>query len=169
MLALGTLAILLGAPVVRAEPPVVPPPGSRPRPPVTLFHDWRVTCAGGCQALTRVISAAPGAPEALRLSIRPAGEGVFALRLRTPAPLYLPDAATLTPDRGDALTLPWFTCGPLGCEARASAGDDLLTALREGRSATVELTLVDGSRARLRLSLLGLTAALKAVARLGPR
>ena len=63
--------------------------------------------------------------------------------------------------------MPWFTCGPRGCEARLTAGEELVDALRAGRMASVELTLRDGDRARLRPSLRGFTAALRAATRLG--
>lgn len=158
------LALLLaGSGPAVAAPPIVPPPlAERSRPAPARFQDWRVACAGGCRALTRVTSAAPGRPEVLRLTVAPSGSGTFALTLRTPAPLYLPRPMTLLPDRADPVTAPWFTCDPEGCEARLTVGADFVAALRAGRSATVELALVDGARARLRLSLLGFTAALAA-------
>lgn len=163
-------AVVLFAPLVAlaGAPPVIPPlvPVASAAPAHTRFHDWAISCAGGCHAFTRLRSEAPGAPEVLRLSVAPAGEGVFAVTLRTPAPLYLPAPLVLAPDRGDPVEVPWFTCGPRGCEARLTAGDGLIDALRAGRSANVELTLRDGAQVRLRLSLRGLTAALGAVARL---
>ncbi|TPE52508.1 invasion associated locus B family protein [Amaricoccus solimangrovi] len=163
------LAPLLAAPAA-AAPPIVPPlvPVPAPPPAKARFRDWSLACAGGCRALTRLRSAASDAPEVLRLSVALTGKDIFALTLRTPAPLYLPDPAILSPDQGSAVAIPWFTCGPRGCEARLSTGPELIDTLRSGRSATVEFTLVDGSRARLRLSLLGLTAALRALGTLSP-
>lgn len=160
----------LPAPARGGEPPVIPPlvPVPAPLPERSRFHDWTLSCAKGCRATTRLRSTAPGAPEVLRFTVAPAGPEVFALSLRTPAPLYLPAPLTLMPDRGDPLEAPWFTCDPAGCEARVTAGTDLADALRKGRFATVELTLVDGSRARLRLSLSGFTAALAAATRISP-
>jgi invasion protein IalB len=99
--------------------------------------------------------------------VAPAGEGVFSLTLRTPAPLYLPAPLVFAPDRGDPVEVPWFTCGPRGCEARLTAGEPLVDALRAGQRASVELTLVDGAKVRLRPSLRGFTAALAAATRLG--
>ncbi len=160
LLALPLVAASLPA---LAAPPVVPPPGATYRIQ-TRFHDWILSCARGCHALTRVTSQAPGAPEVLRLAVAPAGDGVYTLTFRTPAPLYLPEPLLFAPDRGEPLPVPWFTCDPRGCEARLTVGATVIEALRAGEEATVELALADGSRARLPLSLRGFTAALRAAA-----
>ncbi|PZQ52386.1 MAG: hypothetical protein DI556_01635 [Rhodovulum sulfidophilum] len=110
-------ALLLGPATTLAagEPPVIPPlvPLAADPPARAGFHDWAISCAGagpgGCRAVTRLRSAAPGSPEVLRLAVAPAGAEVFALTLRTPAQLYLPAAATLIPDRGDPVEIPWIT------------------------------------------------------------
>jgi invasion protein IalB len=168
----SALALLLAltAPAMAGEPPIIPPlvPRDTGRLVGAGYHDWMLSCAGGCHAFTRLRSAAEGAPEVLRLSVAPAGAEVYALTLRTPAPLYLPAPLLLVPDRADPVEVPWFTCDPRGCEARLTAGEALVDALRAGRSANVELTLVDGAKVRLPLSLRGFTAALAAAARLAP-
>ncbi|PZQ52387.1 MAG: hypothetical protein DI556_01640 [Rhodovulum sulfidophilum] len=49
-----------------------------------------------------------------------------------------------------------------------TAGPALIEAFRAGDAAQVELTLIDGGRVRLPLSLRGFTAALAALDRLAP-
>ena len=56
-----------------------------------------------------------------------------------------------------------MTCGATACEARLALDPDLLAALRKQPAANLELTLLDGSHARLPVSLLGFTAAYRAL------
>lgn len=157
----------LGAPVV-AEPFIGPPPPPvervAPDSRITGFQDWALDCTGPC-VLTHVIRGVdPDATDVLRLSLRRGVEQENpVLTLTTPLPLYLPDPLILTPEGEDPRPVPWLTCVPEGCAAQVALDGDLLEALRRRRHATVEVTLVDGSHARLTASLLGLTAALKAL------
>jgi invasion protein IalB len=85
------------------------------------------------------------------------------LTVRTPLPLLLPDGVTLTIGAGPPLHLPWRTCIVGACEAALPLGDDLVAELRRARGGTAEFTLVDASRVRLPFSLLGFSAALRAL------
>ena len=60
--------------------------------------------------------------------------------------------------------MPWRTCGAGGCEAVLPLDPPLLAALRRERAATATFTLVDGVKVRLPFSLLGFSAATRALA-----
>lgn len=141
------------------DPPIVPPATPAPRD----FADWQLDCSRACRIVSTLRSTQPGAPELVRLSVAPDPSGGWGLTIRTPLPLSLPDGLVLTPDQTDPRNLAWFTCTATGCEARIPLDADLLAALRRQRRATVELTLVDGGKVRLPLSLRGFSAAFGAL------
>lgn len=125
-----------------------------PPPSVERHRDWRLDCRAACRIETRVPGADGG--DVLRLDVP--GGGVPVLRVATTLPLFLPEPVEV--GVGDtALSLPWLTCGPEGCEAQAALDAVLLAALRREREALVAFTLLDGSRVRVPVSLMGFTAA----------
>lgn len=165
------VAMILGlAAPVRADPPGPP---FRPEPQaetaaqsVAPFRDWTLDCAAECFIATAIRPDRAGAEDVLRLSLRQDAENGtvgWELRIETPLPLYLPDPVILTPEDSPPLPIAWFTCDPEGCQARLLADAPLLEALKRQRAASVEVTLVDGSHARLRFSLLGFSAAFAAL------
>jgi invasion protein IalB len=123
------------------------------------FQDWRLGCVTACAISTRLAGA--DGTEVLRLSVR--GQEPRALAVVTPLPLHLPDGVALAfgerPERG----VPWRTCGPGGCEATLPLDADLGEALRREPAGTATFTLADGDRVRLGFSLLGFSAALRAL------
>lgn len=130
------------------------------------FADWRLACAAGPCAIETTLRGGDGSAV---LTLSASGrDDAGALALRTPLPLFLPDGLTL--GLGDAPPRPvaWRTGDAAGCEAVAPLDAALLAALRAGREADVTLTLVDGVRVRLAVTLIGFTAAWEALARTPP-
>ncbi len=84
--------------------------------------------------------------------------------MRTSLPLYLPDGLSLILGASDPITAPWRTCDAAGCDALLSLSGSLLSGLRGERRGSVAFTLVDGERVRLPVSLMGFSAALRALA-----
>jgi len=134
------------------------PRGAEASEPVA-FEDWALVCAEICDART-TLENGEGTPI---LTLRAVPGEVAALILETPLPLFLPDGAELALGASEPRPIPWRTCGGQGCEARVPLSPDLLAELRRERSGAVTLTLEDGSRVRLGVSLLGFTAAWRAL------
>jgi invasion protein IalB len=124
-----------------------------PQPRLERHRDWRLDCRAACRIETRVPGAEGG--DVLRLDVP---GGVPLLRVATNLPLFLPEPVEIRAG-ADAFRLPWLTCGPDGCEARAALDEVLLAALRREREAQVAFTLIDGTRVRVPVSLMGFTAA----------
>ena len=146
------VAILLqGAPML-ADPPGAWRSGE-------AFRDWRLDCPGaGCVVHTAVAGA--DGSEVLRVTL---GAGAApTLTVSTPLPLFLPDGIGLAVGTAPARPAPWRTCGKAGCEAVLAVDPELMAALRKERAASVTFTLVEGVPVRLPVSLLGLSAALRA-------
>jgi invasion protein IalB len=150
------LAAVLGASAAgAAEMPL--PETEPPAPPV--FEDWALVCAEDCAARTAIVGR--DGTEVLTLTARAAEGGAFVIA--TPLPLFLPDPVRLTLGSSEPRGIPWRTCGPAGCEARAPLDPALLAGLRRERAGSVELTLETGERVRFGVSLLGFTAAWRAL------
>ena len=155
--AAGSAAALIAAPAA-AEPPLVPPPAPAP----AAFGDWHLACAAaGCRIETELRAAPPRSGPLLRLSVEAADART--LLVRTPLPLFLPDGLRITPRETEPVAVPWITCGAVSCEARVPLDPAFLAALRKQPAAHLELTLRDGARARLPVSLIGFTAAYRAL------
>ena len=90
-------------------------------------------------------------------------DGGGALGIGTPLPLFLPDGVRLTLGASEPRTIPWRTCDAEGCEARVPLEPKLLADLRRERAGSVALTLETGERVRFGISLLGFTAAWRAL------
>jgi len=165
--ALGVALGLAFAATLAAPAPADPPAalGAR-RAAGEAFRDWRLRCTGAGCTLGLAIAGADGSP-VLALVARGPGEA-GALAFRTPLPLYLPDGLALGIGEEEPFLVPWRTCGPAGCEAVAPLSADLIAALRRERAAEATLTLADGLRVRLAVSLLGFTAGWEAMAERSP-
>ena len=155
---LTPLARALAVALALTGPAAADPPaayGARRAEAVT-FRDWRLHCQGEACALRGVVRGGDGS-----VVLAAALEG-RTLRFETALPLFLPDGVTLALGEDPLRAIPWRTCDPRGCRAETPLDADLLDSLRRERSAEVTLTLRDEVRIRLPVSLLGLTAALKA-------
>jgi invasion protein IalB len=75
----------------------------------------------------------------------------------------LPDGLALAVGAEPAWQVAWRTCAATGCEARLALSPPLLAALRRERAGTVRFALADGTQVRLPVSLLGLSAARRAL------
>jgi invasion protein IalB len=147
------VATLLAAPAL-GDPP-------HARVPVRGFADWRLDCtADPCLPYTAVVGA--GGAEVLRLALL-AGEPPQ-LEVSTRLPLYLPDGLTLAVGPEPVPPLAWRTCGPDGCAARITVTPELAAALRRERAGTATFTPADGVPVRIGASLVGYSAALRALA-----
>ena len=133
------------------------PPHSR----IRSFEDWRVDCtiAPLCVALT-TLHGADGS-EVLRLAFT-RGEAP-SLAVTTPLPLHLPDGLVLALGARLERRVPWRTCGAPGCEATFPMDPEILDAMRRERAGSATFTLVTGETVRLPFSLLGFTAAFRAL------
>jgi invasion protein IalB len=142
-------------PAAEAPPEAVAAAGiAMPLPRVERHRDWMLDCTGACRVETVVRGAEDR--EVMRLAV--AAEAPATLAVATPLPLFLPEPVEI--GVGDAaLSLPWLTCDPGGCEARAALDAGLLAGLRRERAAQVAFTLLDGSRVRVPVSLMGFTSA----------
>jgi invasion protein IalB len=147
------VAILLAAPGL-ADPP-------HARVPVRGFADWQLDCTAA-PCVTRTSVAGADGSEVLRLTLSP-GEPPL-LAVSTPLALYLPDGVLLAVGAEPPVALVWRTCGPAGCEARLTLTPELAAALRRERQASVTFTPADGVPVRVRVSLIGYTAAGRALA-----
>jgi invasion protein IalB len=93
-----------------------------------------------------------------------AGGQPATLRFTTLLGLHLPDALVALIGTDVERQIPWRTCTPdSGCLADAPLDSELLAALRRERSGTAAFTLVEGLSVRLGFSLIGFTAALRAL------
>lgn len=146
------VATLLAAPMGLADPPAA-------RWPVRAFDDWRLDCTASPCTLRTAILGADGSA-VLRLALLP-GEPPL-LELATPLPVYVPDGLVLAAGDEPPLAVPWRICGPDGCMAQVAATPALLAALRRERAASATLTPSDGVPVRIRVSLIGYTAASRA-------
>jgi invasion protein IalB len=133
------------------------PPHARP----LAFQDWRVDCTIGplCVALTSLRGA--DGSEVLRLAVT-RGEAP-SLAVTTQLPLHLPDGLGLALGEGFERQVPWRTCGAPGCEATLPMDPELLAALRRERAGSATFTLVTGETVRLPFSLIGFSAAFRAL------
>lgn len=146
------VALALTGPAA-ADPPAAYGAG---RAEAVTFRDWRLHCGAGDCALRGVVRGGDGSV------VLAAVLSDEILRFETALPLFLPDGITLALGPDPLRMVPWRTCDPAGCRAETPLDADLLDSLRRERSAEVTLTLRDEVRIRLPVSLLGLTAALKA-------
>lgn len=125
------------------------------------FAAWRLTCGAGGRDCTigTEVRAADDTP-VLGL-LRPAAGAV--LRVTTPLPLFLPAGVTLTAGAAPPWSVAWRTCRDNSCTAEFDLTPELEAALRRERTATVALTLEEGLALRFPVSLLGYTAAGRAL------
>lgn len=142
------------------------PPHARATEAAPSFRDWRLDCAAGACAIRTTLRGGDGSA-VLTASATGAGEA-GALALSTPLPLFLPDGLTLVLGDTPLRAVAWRTCDAAGCEAAAPLDAELLAALRREPVAEVMLTLVDGVRVRMAVSLRGFTAAWEALAAEAP-
>lgn len=144
--------------VCAAHSAEMPRPGPEPPAP-SAFDDWSLVCDEACDVRTGVFGR--DGSEVLSVIVRPDGGG--ALGIETPLPLFLPDGVRLTLGESEPRVIPWRTCDAEGCTARVPLDPKLLADLRRERAGTVELILETGERVRLGISLLGFTAAWRAL------
>lgn len=154
------LALLLAAVTATAAPPDLPP-AARVQP----FRNWALVCRTDCVIETVVYAERPRSAALLRVlvSLDAAASQGWRLEVATPLPLYLPDPLLLAVGAEAVRDVPWRTCTATGCRARPVLDAVLLAGLRRERAGSATLTLVDGGRVRLGFSLLGFSAALRAL------
>ena len=155
----AAVALALAAAPAAADPPAARAAEEAAR---RQFEDWRLACGPSDCAIRGAVLGAAGAP-VLRVAATPER-----LTFATSLPLFLPDGLVLTLGDAPPRVVPWRTCGPAGCVAEAALDPDLLAGLKREREAEAVLTLVDGVRVRLPVSLLGFTAAWRAMGAVSP-
>jgi len=159
----GMLLGALMAGSARADPPVAP---SSLIVDITL-QEWTLSCDGECQISTMI--AAADDPGAKVLELRVSGPAAARwLSITTSLPLYLPDRVGLVLGKNEPRLLVWRTCGTDGCEARAELEPDLLAELQRERAGSSALTLENGVQVRLGVSLMGFSAAYRALRAAAP-
>jgi invasion protein IalB len=154
----GIILCALMAVSARAGPADAPP---EPVLEITL-QDWTLSCDGDCEISTGIAAADNAGAIVLELRVSgPAASRLFSIN--TSLPLYLPDGVEISFGDSESRPVVWRTCNAQGCEARVELEPDLLAALRRERAGSATLTLENGVRVRLAVSLMGFSAAFRAL------
>ena len=134
------------------------------------FKDWVVACkqpAGAkerqCAMFQRFVRAEDKAMAAAVFIHYRANIEVPLLRVVTPFGVDLAKGVAVKVDDGEQYPVAFRTCRPAGCEAVAGIGNVLLSLLQAGRTLRVAYHLLDQGQQTVPFSLLGFTAALKAL------
>ncbi|MEX2617908.1 MAG: invasion associated locus B family protein [Alphaproteobacteria bacterium] len=134
-----------------------------------IFDAWRVQCNSPtgapavCQMFQNIVVKDSGEP-VLRFFVGYQGEGETPIGvLVVPLGVHLPSGITLKIDDGQAYELTIEVCLPNGCRARFGFDRNFLDLFKQGSNGTV--SFVGGNRQpfNVPISLIGFTAALKAI------
>ncbi len=145
------------------------PSQSQATEPAT-FKDWTVACEQPgtgtrqrCAMFQRFVRAEDKAMAAT-VYIRYAGNSsVPLLRVVTPFGVDLARGVAVKVDDAEQHPIAFRTCRPTGCEAVAGIGNVLLDLLQAGRTLRIAYRLLDQGQQTVPFSLLGFSAALKAL------
>jgi invasion protein IalB len=164
-LAIGTLLM-----PALAQTPAAPPDGlsqlseiSGPTPP-----NWVVTCEPGTNAtkttcqMTQVLFVAETGQPLVSAIIRPQTEDRrMGMLLSLPHGLYFPPGLSIAIDRGKATNVAIQTSDQNGAYAAMPLTDDLITAMKLGKSLNIAMRFADGRDVVAPLTLSGFGAALE--------
>ena len=136
--------------------------GDRP----ASFRDWGMRCPdrGPCILEQRVYVEGNDETPLLQVAFRAAGDdGRLLVAILVPLGVLLPPGIELAVDGGASRRIPFHHCRAEGCLALLELTDGLRGELERGREARLRYVLTDGRSLGLPLSLLGITAGLRAL------
>lgn len=137
---------------------------------VERFQDWAVRCGKignsgeqGC-VMFQSLSEKKDNKQVMRISIGypPKADNPIAV-FQLPLGMHLPPGVALAVDDGDPVHFPVQFCFQQGCRADLQLKNDLVTALRSGKKATVRIEDPRGRPVDLPVSLMGFTAAMNRI------
>ncbi len=156
-------------PAAAAEPlqPLELTPPEDPASDEQTPPEWVVTCSPGvdpettkCQ-MVQALFAQNGQPT-VSATIRPQAEDRrMGMLLTLPHGVYFPPGLTITIDRGEAIKVAVQTSDQNGVYAALPLTDDLITAMRLGRTLNIAMRFADGREEVVPLTLKGFSAALE--------
>jgi invasion protein IalB len=164
-LAIGTLLM-----PVQAQTPVVAPEGLEELSEATgaAPPEWVVTCAPGTDAakttcqMTQILFVTETGQPLVSATIRPQAEDRrMGMLLALPHGLYFPPGLTIAIDHGEATNVAIQTSDQNGAYAAMPLTDDLITAMKLGRSLNIAMRFADGRDMVVPLTLKGFSAALE--------
>jgi invasion protein IalB len=176
-LAIGALLTPVSAQTPSAPPlastePLQPldlaPPAETRQPPEPDMPEWVVTCAPGsdpakttCQMTQVLFAEQSGQPIVSAVIRRQAEDRRMGMLLTLPHGLYFPPGLTITIDHGEATNVAIQTSDQNGAYAALPLSDELITAMKLGKSLNVAMRFADGRDMVVPLTLSGFTAALE--------
>ena len=131
------------------------------------FRDWALTCppAEDCVLEQRLFLAGGDVAEpVLRMAFQAIAERATPLvAIRVPLGVLVSPGLSLRVDQGEDQQIPLHHCRPEGCLALFPLEEDWRQALEAGRELQVGFRRLDGQTMTLPVSLLGITAGLRAL------
>lgn len=163
----AALAVVLSAPgAAIAETPAQPQAAAAPQENVQAFKDWALRCneQSGCLLEHRVyIKEDPNAPVMVVAFQRDKGGSSTMGVIRVPLSVLLQKGLKVTVDGTALKDLPYHHCRPEGCLSLFNFDGDLRKRFQRGSKAKVGFQLIDGRELSIPLTLMGITAGLKAL------
>lgn len=165
----GLVIGALAAPASAQTAAVTPEPAldlTEPAAPVAP-PEWVVTCAPGtdpekttCQ-MTQVIYTEETGRPLVSAVIRPQSEDRrMGMLLTLPHGLYFPPGLTITVDHGESTNVAIQTSDQNGVYAALPLSEELITAMKLGRTLNIAMRFADGREETVPVTLTGFTAAL---------
>jgi len=135
---------------------------------VTNYQDWEVRCLKSsnpqqCEMTQLIKSADSGSPVMRVVLGYPKQIDTAAMIFILPLGTQLVPGVSLSVDGGQAQRIPFQACLPNGCRADLPVKPALLNKLKNGGQATVTIVGPRGKKMNLDISLMGFTAANKAI------
>lgn len=158
------LALVAGAPALRAQDAPAPPPGEGATE--QHFGSWTLRCFPPSQSLPRrcemvqVLGDTQTKEELLLMAVGyPDPQSGPIAWLVLPLGILLPPGLGLKIDQGETRGLPIRSCDPRGCATPWPLSDADIAALKQGKELVVIFQDIDGKKLGLPVSLQGFTAA----------
>ena len=130
------------------------------------FDDWALRCpeAAPCVLEQRIFLAGDDSAPLLQLAFQRAGDGSRILAvIRVPLGVLLSAGITIEAGPSETERVGFHHCLREGCIALLELSPSLRRALERGSTATASMTTVDGTALELPISLMGITAGLRAL------
>lgn len=170
LVVVAVLAVGIFVAPVFAQTPAAPPEASSEplAEPDSAAPEWVVTCAPSadqtrttCQMEQILFLAETGQP-LVSAVVRPQAEDSrMAMLLSLPHGLYFPQGLTITIDGGESTNVAIQTSDQKGAYAALPLTDELVTAMKLGKTLKISMRFADGRDTEVALTLNGFTAALE--------
>lgn len=138
-----------------------------------VFTDWTVECKnfptdeGKEVAICFLAQIAASADKTPVVKVElgyQLGSGNPIAQITVPLGVVLASGLGLQIDDGKAISVPYTTCVPVGCQVAAPVEDDFVLTLKKGNTLKVSFQTINGQSLVASLSLAGITAGLDALA-----